>query len=931
MLRKDAKNFRSLAQGLLLSLLFTLIPAPGGFAADPEASTDRNLQGITLSAGAEGVLFPAFDPNVYEYYLSTTHPSFNPFDIQVVSPVSGSHTSIFLPPCGAMYLPASSDGLTTSYTLRPADFVTYCTNPIQANGAAEIEIRTKSEADVSDGIPYTFEHTYKIHLRRPLVTTPVIVTFDGISDQHDGGERASSSGMARWVEIPPRGNMTKPGNRFEGWAVDGGPIFLPGAIVYVDSTSEFSPQWVEEQMAVNLRFGVRPNSFRVVEALEDGDHAVAYETILAEEPADFASLSFEALSAQPYRLTLINPDSTVVSRFSNHASMASGNLNATSTSLMAHPGCVEANSCPLTFSVLVEAWSTDIHESFSISLQIMRPTSSEEVCLTIVNWSSPNSGPSEPYCTEPGWVLPRDLDGEDVSYDEHSELAVFRTTQSLSVRVKATFEEGGAGGFEDNTRIPLNSDLTLYGHWLTSPRAVLSRVTLFGVTYDIVDCTPPEPLAQFRSCLESDLGETTARFEPVSSEEGDVFALVQEVSTSDLAISASWTTGSVTLRLTTFGTSLADQDSFNRGPVTAVTHAWTDLAGDLCPGGQCATIYYVNFQIETDFDFKSLTFQILRQSPGETITVSFSLSGGQGAFDTVQEVPRGWMSLPSVQGVTKAGFLPVGWRSPSIDEVFQFETPVPIVFGGDSFDLVWEPAFTLKFMDGFSSSPITEFLIATSSPTWQPNLRQIPDATHPLGHAFLGWTLTQSSTVPFVIDGTPISLTSDLTFYPIWDLPAPAPSTPQPVASSPSPAAGTPTSVVVVPVATASATVSPSTSNTASSSPGSNPAPTTSPSASALVSTKSTTLTIGRKNGLTQIEFGLPAKYSGGKATVEVKRWINNRVRYFVIGKATVAKPSLSSSGRAQLNFSFRLLLRPTDVVRIKVGKITVMNKRLGS
>lgn len=926
--RKDAKNFRSIAQGLLLSLLFTLLPAPGVFAADPEASTDRNLQGITLSANAEAVLFPAFDPNIFEYYLSTTHPYFTPFDIQVMSPVSGSQTSMFLPPCGAMYLPTSSTGMTNSYTLEPEDFFAYCTNPPQESGEAELVIHTQSEADLEDGIPASVSYT--IHLSRPLNVNPVIVTFDGISDQHSGGERVSSSGLARWVEIPPRGNMTKPGHRFDGWAVAEGPTLLPGAVVYVDSISVFSPQWVEEDMRIDIRFGAEPNNFGVYRVREDGYFEVDYERILAEDPGDFASLSFRALSSQPYRLTLINPDSTVVSRFSNHASMASGNLNATSTSLMAHPGCVEANSCPLTFSLLVEAWSTDLHESFSISSQIMRATSSEEVCLNIVNWSSPNSGPSEPYCTEPDWVRPLELDNDDVVYEEMSGLAVIRTTQSLSVRYKATFEEGGADeGFGEDAPIPLNSNLNLFGQWLTSPRAALSRVTLFGVTYDVVDCTPPGPTVRFRSCLESTLGETTIRIEPYSSEEGDAFLLVQDISTSDLAISASWTTGSASLWLTTLGNSLADQQNLDSGdPVTGVTHAWTDLGAGLCPAGQCATAYAVVIEITNTFDWQGLLFRVIRQSP---TTVSFSLSGGQGEFDTVQEVSRGWMSLPTVPGVTKAGFLPVGWRTSSEDEVFQFDTPVPIVFGGDHFDLVWEPAFTVKFMDGFSSSPITEFLIATSSPTWQPNLRQIPDATHPLGYDFLGWTLTQSSTVPFVITGSPISLTSDLTLYPIWDLPAPAPSNPQPVVSNPSPSAGTNTPLVVVPVATESSTVSPTTSNTASSSPGSNTAPTSSPSASALVSTKSTTLTIGRKNGLTQIELGLPSKYSGGKGTIEVKRWINNRVRYFVIGKATVAKPSSSTLGRAQLNFSFRLALRPTDVVRIKVGQITVMDKRLGS
>lgn len=932
MLRKDAKNFRSIAHGLLLSLLFTLLPAPGVFAADPEASTDQNLQGINLSAGAEAVLFPAFDPNIYEYYLSTTNPNFNSFDIQVMSPVSGSHSIFFFPGCAVQNLGQSSNGLTTSYTLRPADFVTFCTNPPQANGAAAIEIRTKSEADVRDGIPDTWEYKYRINLRRPLDVSPVVVTFDGISDEHDGGERVSSSGLARWVEIPPRGNMTKPEHRFAGWALDGGPTLLPGEVVYVDSTSVFSPRWVEEGIRVNVRIGTSLKGFSVFAEREDGDYEVEYEKILADEPADFASLSFAARSTQPYRLTLINPDSTVVSRFSNHASMASGNLNATSTSLMAHPGCVEANSCPLTFSLLVEAWSTDMHESFSISNQIMRPTSSEEVCLTINNWSSPSSGPSEPYCTEPDWLLPWRLDGDDVIYDEQYGLAVFLTTQSLSVRDKATFQEGGAEGFGENTPIPLNSDLNLYGQWLTSPRAALSRVTLFGVTYDVVDCTPPGQLDQLRSCLESTLGETTIRIEPFSSEEGDSFALVQDVSTSDLAISASWTTGSASLFLTSLGSSLEDVSSSIKSPVVGGTHAWTDLDPFLCPSGQCAAVYYVQINIEADFDFQSLNFQILRQSPGETLTVSFSLSGGQGVFDTVQEVPRGWMSLPTVQGVAKAGFLPVGWRSPSIDEVFQFDTPVPIVFGGDHFDLVWEPAFTMKFMDGFSSSPITELLIPTSSPIWQPNLRHIPDAAHPLGYDFLGWTLTQSSSVPFVIDGTPIWLTSDFTFYPIWDLPAPAPSTPQVVVSGPGSSAGNRAPVVVVPVATDSPTVSPSTgSSSASSSQEATPANPATPSTSAVVATKSTTLALSRVNGRTRVSLGLPAKYAGGRATIEVKRWINNQVQYFVIGRAPVGRPTSASLGNAKLNFQFRLALRPTDVVRVKVGKTTVVNRRLNS
>jgi hypothetical protein len=82
-------------------------------------------------------------------------------------------------------------------------------------------------------------------------------------------------------------------------------------------------------------------------------------------------------------------------------------------------------------------------------------------------------------------------------------------------------------------------------------------------------------------------------------------------------------------------------------------------------------------------------------------------------------------------------------------------------------------------------------------------------------------------------------------------------------------------------------------------------------------------------NGLTQVNFGLPAKYVGKTATIEVKRWINNRVRYFVIDTSRVQ--AAEAGGRASLTFDFKLMLKPTDVIRIKVGKVEVFKERLNT
>lgn len=145
-----------------------------------------------------------------------------------------------------------------------------------------------------------------------------------------------------------------------------------------------------------------------------------------------------------------------------------------------------------------------------------------------------------------------------------------------------------------------------------------------------------------------------------------------------------------------------------------------------------------------------------------------------------------------------------------------------------------------------------------------------------------------------------LSFSADVDFYPVWG---------------------------AIPVAPAPSSPTNNQSNNGSTTPRSSssvsPVATQSPTASST----STSIGFKRVNGLTQVNFGLPAKYVGKAATIEVKRWINNRVRYFVIDISKVQAPG--AAGRAALTFDFKLKLKPTDVIRIKVGKVEVFKQRL--
>lgn len=881
------------------------------------------FNGISVSSDQPNQLefFPAFDPNITEYYLNIGSQEFSDVFIDIEHAFRGSanvsSVDISCGTSGILNQPQIS-GSSTIVRLVEGDFrASVC--PSHTADQITVHLTGRSEFSFNAGLDPEAE--YVIHVARRMYSATNFVFFNDFTEEISGDLPNDSFGGKRYLTLPNQGNLQRANYVFDGWEdTYTQQNYLPGQVLLVNTNFELVPIWTPDPLLLYM--------FQVDDQYFSTDSSVSYEVINA--PNGLSTFSMNIWSQGPYRVTLFDHSGQVVSRYSDHPSYSSGVLNATSTSMKVPDECRGPNmsTCPVTFSFLLEYWDRSFEESSSISFQVLVTTASGEVCAIEYVWHPLDStNPRDPCDTGGTWLEARSKDfyldepqyevvGENIFY-------VDQDTNDVYAFVGYSLDPEGQSSeiWQPNEQRPIFADTEIYSIWELEVLPEISDLTLFGKNYDVQTCSSMnEDQPSQVSCLFSGVMD---QYWPYY-ESASTYFLAQEfnplTSTTSLAISFSHS-DYFEIGLNAMDADLLDgywdyfegiRDSFSS----------TIPRAELCPQGVCPAMFSIGVTAYSKYGYfeeREFNINVVLARPNTQLQFEFDLAGGTGANTYSNSVDGMWVTTPNLSNARKPGYRTDGWIIESGNHSVRVfgDSPAPILFDNQTISAYWVPAHRVEFLDGFTDSPMTfrylDWNQNQPSLAWNEGWTPSPP-THPQGYEFLGWTVISGSDQVISFDG--LTIDQDRTFYPAWGAPEPTsssqaqnqnsnPSSP-PVTSNPQP--------VVTPPATVSPTPP-------TNSPGATSSNSVSPSTS-------TSLGFVRVNGKTVVQVGLPAKYIGKTATIEVKRWVNNRVRYYVLDASKVLAPTSSQASNAALRFDFKLILKPTDTIRIKVGKVQVLKAK---
>ena len=902
---------------------------------------------LVVTSNQQLEFFPAFHPEVTDYYLNIPSEFFQPISLDVTSAFRGTVVGwLFSNACSTYALATTPTFSSTNsaFTLLPEDFGS-CENYGGAQSQMEIQLGGRSEQNFEQGLPEP-EIIYTIHVSREMnAGYNLPLTYADPSPDVQGELPSNYSGKSRWIQIPDEGSLSRAGYMFSGWEVAQGGAYgsgqvinvgdrlQPGDIILLTTNLVLHPYWVADPAEVNF--------YQV-----DGQGIGWASDYVEHEVINFfggkSSLSFQVDSAGPFRITLFDGDD-VVSRFSYHPSYSASTVNATETSLETPATCHDSDlaDCPVTLSLTLEYWNQSLDLGYSSSAQILVATRSNEVCLEFVELpqlvtelSELELNSQEPYCEIGAQWLGLTIDGYYEMLADEAEIPGL----SVSDQGEVTYtdpetgdryfylgnsfnpDDDGSDLLPTEGFMPVFADSTLYAIWISEAKPQLSTLVLFGKTYVVEECLSfREDQPENVMCLRSGPSEQNWPY----FENAQDYFLAQDFdqyTTTSFTIAFS-NSSSIEFELYSTNADLTSGNLEGYPFAEGSSYSTTVPIEELCPDEQCPAIVFFDMVVTSENGYfeEEFSLKVILSNPQTSLSFEFDLDGGTGADTYSNQVQATWMTSPDISNVRKPGFRPAGWViEHGLEDIWvSEEAPVAIIFDNQTISVRWVPAYHVIFVDGFTDSPIVEFDVDRDTPFWGQSWI-LPTAEHPDGYEFLAWSLTQVDQDPVFeqefLDG--YTFTADTVFYPIWDLPEPTQSqqvqtpnpTPAPVVQNPQPvvtppATVSPTPTTSSPVATSSNSVSPTTS---------------------------TSLGVVRVNGMTEVAVGLPAKYIGRTATIEVKRWINNRVRYFVLDSSTVLAATAAQGGNSSLKFDFKLTLRPTDTIRIKVGKVEVLKKKVG-
>lgn len=302
----------------------------------------------------------------------------------------------------------------------------------------------------------------------------------------------------------------------------------------------------------------------------------------------------------------------------------------------------------------------------------------------------------------------------------------------------------------------------------------------------------------------------------------------------------------------------------------------------LCPQGTCHLVWFVEITADNPdgSEFSATVNFILDTTINENVTTDVAEdSNSNPPYSTYAGIHE-WLTFPPLNVFTRTGYLNIGWTSTNnnSDELLPNGMNMFPVLSSDRLYPNWQPSYSVSFYDG--QNLLQSFI------TYGTNIREDFSPTLPSdGRTLIGWSLTPGGQAV----GASHLITQQVSFYALWQA-APAPNPP---ANNPPSATPTP-QPTVVPEA---------------------PKP-----------TSKTTVQITRANGITKVLATIPSKYVNKPSRLEVRRIVGGKVRYYLVGRAwTHFNKTTPDKTKAQMVFSFKLELKPTDVFRVKVSGTQVI------
>ncbi|MFM1784697.1 MAG: hypothetical protein RLZZ579_974 [Actinomycetota bacterium] len=896
----QAYGLWKIGMATILSLLMSgLTPLTSVEPAEANFAGPRYLQGFQISHATQAAdFFPAFGIEVREYYINIYDHDFSSngdISLQLDLEADTYFEQILFVGCTTKALPTSDAGLTKTLALSTADFASGCApDPLEPTGSATLTLRLHSLSDWQSAVPNTPYTEYVFHIIYRLGNDSWNFAFNELNDfGHYLGAPAISS-RRQWVQVPTSSSQTKSGFVFGGFRDrDTEDIYLPGEPILLDRDFDAFINWIEDVPSGTLTLEGIPYNF--------GDPDIEYVAL------DVGSrLDYEVEGSGDYVIRLFDSTGSAISAFATNQNITISGIVGTPSGLPTNPFCSDPDPAVCNiFTLTLTIYSPSGTSSTTSTYKVLRRTNLNQVCAGYESINVVLDVASTTSCQlRQDWIIVDAGMPDDIVESNGHTFFLHKYT-----------DISNSASIAPQSFYPLFEDTTFVAIWEID-NATPSEITLFGNRFQVDVCLSQGPNPQIELCLQ-EIGGGSRLFRQYD----ETFYLELEfIPSNPLASSQSHTYPiSFSMAVGSSGTwnlfsvccdpnlELSDERNLEDNP------AFDYQASEICTDSGCARVFtagaeFASFTEELFLDFD---FEILRIYPQDSTvyTMEFDLHGAVTGSQPVSiSATASWVIAPEVDDYEKPGFMSMGWSALDNWTLYGDNNAEPI-YGGSMVPLIedlylynaWYEAHVITFYAGQNAAPHHQFTqFRGFLDAYQYFL--MPTPVDPQNRAFIGWGATQSSSVQ--VDFSDLILEQDTNFYAIWGpLANQVSNNPQPhVISNPAPVISPPPVVE-------------------------NPAPVVE---ILLPKPKTTSLKFNRINGISYVDIRLPYKYAGKPSTFEVKRFINGRVRYIVLStrKSTVAQNEFGEA-RSRVLFSFKVVLKPTDTIRVKVAGVEVMNRKV--
>lgn len=720
-----------------------------------------------------------------------------------------------------------------------------------------------------------FDITYVINVVRPIAmdaSNPESDFFNHSvwssqqAGQDAGLPQGTISTKRRYVEVPGVNTMTKWESVLQGWRNKAtNETYALGEYIYVTTDIELEAIWVLDALTGFVE--VEDSEVNIDRSLESGSSVYG---VFSDNSPEHINLN--VVGGRTELALYSYPDNSLLDSIDT-------SLTARDFFILTGSNCQSPSNagCTNVFKISVTAYSPSGNESTAIDSYFIRETSQATFDFDLV-WSNDLTETSQ---VSQGWFDLPSTTPDGFTDDPLTQLASF---------LGSPF--GPEIEFQRGAKVPVLGPQSFSA--VIVQLDIRPTVNLFG--HDLVFSDCQNLTGEY--CLDFD-GDT---YEP--NEDGSFFITVDIdadlTDPSDDTASQSF--------VVTWSNNIDGVPMSGSAQVMSEDFRWLDfldnfadvedLGGQMsddfiCPDGNCNEVWSLNLwneEIEgAVFDY--FVYFIINTDQ-ETFDISFAPEELAQPTQTLANEPRGWIEFPPDNSYSKSDHRFFWWSSTNTaqDDIEMAKYPI---LQDDTIYAMWRELYQLRFFNGNQ--------LVTSTEIWYPwELRDL-EIADPVGQSeFLGWALEPDGSIL----ASTYSIAIDTDFYAVWE-PLP-PSEPVPVPVSP-------------PVSYRPPAEPPKVTDSSESS--------SEPILLPIETKTQTNITVA--NGMTAVEAIVPAKYVNGPARIEIRRVINGKVRYYLLGRAwTHFDRKRNDFSKAAMTFMFPLELKPDDAIRVKVRGIQVIRAK---